>query len=65
MKEKEGERRALLSCVGWPFSFGFLTFEHGVPVERGCPFLSFVPPCSVFFVFCVMFNVLVARADGI
>ena len=23
-------------------------FKHGVLVERGCPFFSFVPPCFVF-----------------
>ena len=33
MKENERERRVLLS--------------YGVLVERGCPFLSFVPPCCV------------------
>ena len=47
-KEKERERRTLLSCVGLPVSFHFLTqFEHGVPLERGCLVLSFVPPCCV------------------
>ena len=35
MQEKERERRALLSCVGWPVSFQFLMVKHGVPVERG------------------------------
>ena len=48
MKEKERERRALLSCVGLPVSFEMLIqFKHGVPLERGCPVLSFVPPCCV------------------
>ena len=23
-------------------------FKHGVPLERECPFLSFVPPCGVY-----------------
>ena len=47
IEEKERERRALLSCVSWPVSFGVLMFKHGVPVERGRPFFSFVPPCCV------------------
>ena len=28
------------------FPSHFLGGGHGVPVERGCPFLSFVPPCG-------------------
>ena len=48
MKEKERERRALLSCVGRPVSPEILVpFKHGVLLERGCPVLSFVPPCCV------------------
>ena len=40
MKEKERERRALLSCVGLPVSFEFLIqFQHSMPLERGCPSL--------------------------
>ena len=46
MKEKELERRALLSYVGWPVSFEILMFLRCVLVERGCPFRSFVPPCG-------------------
>ena len=46
--KKERERRALLSCVGLPVSSEILTqFKHGVPLERGCPVLSFAPPCCV------------------
>ena len=36
--------RALLSYVGWPVSFTFFGGGHGVPVERGCPFL---PSCRL------------------
>ena len=39
MMEKQRERRALLNCCGWPVSFEMWMFRHGVPVERGCPFL--------------------------
>ena len=41
------ERGALLSCVGWPVSFEILMFKHGVLVERGRCFLSFVLSCDV------------------
>ena len=47
MKEKERERRALLSCVVLPVSFELFGGGHGVLVERGCLFLSFVQPCCV------------------
>ena len=47
LKEKERERRALLSVVGWPVSFEIFGVRHGVLAVRGCPFLSFVPPCGV------------------
>ena len=48
MKEKERERRALLSCVGVPASFEILIqFQHGVLQERECPVLSFVAPGCV------------------
>ena len=48
MKEKERVRRALLSCVGLQVSFEILIqFKHGVLLERGCHFVSFVPPCCV------------------
>ena len=46
-KEKERERRALLSCAGWPISFEIFGVGHGVPAERRCPFLPFLPPCGV------------------
>ena len=41
MKEKERERRTLLSFVGWPVSFESFDVRHGVLVERGFSFLSF------------------------
>ena len=40
MKEKERERRALLSFVGWPVSFESFGVRHGVLVEQGFSFLS-------------------------
>ena len=40
MKEKERERRALLSFVGSPVSFESFGVRHGVLVERGFSFLS-------------------------
>ena len=46
MKEKERERRALLSYVGWPVSFESFEVRHGVLVERGCLLFFFVPPDS-------------------
>ena len=49
MKEKECVRRALLSCAAWPVPLDFFGGGHGVPVERGCLFLSILPPC-VFLV---------------
>ena len=42
MKEKERERRALLSCVDWPSSFDILVFDmvclwnEGVPSCPSC-----------------------------
>ena len=40
MKEKERERRALLSFVGRPVSFESFDVRHGVLVERWFSFLS-------------------------
>ena len=40
MKEKERERRGLLSFVGWPVSFESFDVRRGVLVERGFSFLS-------------------------
>ena len=40
MKEKERERRALLSFLGWPVSFESFDVGHGVLVERGFSFFS-------------------------
>ena len=39
MKEKERERRALLSFASWPGSFESFDVRHGVLVERGFSFL--------------------------
>ena len=43
MEEKERERRALLSFVGWSVSFESFDVRLGVLVERGFPSF-FVPP---------------------
>ena len=43
---KERVQRALSSCAGWPGPSNF-GGGHGAPVERGCPFPSFVSPCGV------------------
>ena len=48
VREKERERRALLSFVGWPVSFVTFDVGHGGLVERGCTFLSFGPPSGVY-----------------
>ena len=42
MKEKERERRALLSWWSWPVSFESFDVRHGVLVEGGFTFLSLV-----------------------
>ena len=40
MKEKERERRALLSWLRWPVSFESFVVRHGVLLERMFSFLS-------------------------
>ena len=40
MKEKERERRAVLSWLSWPVSCESFDVRHGVLVERGVSFLS-------------------------
>ena len=40
MKEKERERRALLSWLRWPVSFESFVVRHGVLLERLFSFLS-------------------------
>ena len=40
MREKERERRALLSFVGWPVSFESFGVRHGVLEEQECSYLS-------------------------
>ena len=57
MKENARVRRALLSGAGWPVSFDFLVLDM-VCLWRGCPFLSFVPPCG-FGSFERIFNALI------
>ena len=46
MKEKERERRAPLSWLSWPVSFGSFDVKHGVLVERGFSFFCATVCCS-------------------
>ena len=45
-ERERSEWHVLPSWVGWSVSFKILIpFENGVPLERGCPVPSSVPPC--------------------
>ena len=48
LKEKERERRALLSCAGWPVSFEFSVLDMVCLWNEGVPSFPFVPPCGVW-----------------
>ena len=47
-KEKERERRALLSWLGWPVSFESFDVRQGVLVERGFSFFSLCHRVRIF-----------------
>ena len=58
MKDKERERRALLSLLCWPVSFESFGIRHGVLVGRRFSFLSLCHRV-VFIVLKRIFNALI------